>query len=68
MAEDLLFLKEALGQGLEAEPWDKGWARLYISYPLARLDIAEQARFAEALANFVETLEPIRREAVAASF
>jgi hypothetical protein len=65
VAEDLLFLKEALGQGLEAEPWDKGWARLYISFPLARLDRADQKRFAEALATFVETLEPIRREAVA---
>src|SRR5437879_234553 len=37
VADDLLFLKEALGQGLEAEPWDKGWTRLYISYPLERL-------------------------------
>ena len=64
VAEDLLFLKEALGQGLEAEPWDKGWARLYTSYPLARLDAVEQAHVAEAFAKFIETLEPIRREAV----
>ena len=67
LAKDLLFLKEALGQGLEAEPWDKGWARLYISYPLVRLDRPDQERFAEALARFVETLEPIRREAVTTS-
>lgn len=67
VAEDLLFLKEALGHGLEAEPWDKGWARLYTSYPLERLDVAEQARFADAFATFIETLEPIRREALTAS-
>ncbi len=29
VTDDLLFLKEALGHGLEAEPWDKGWTRLY---------------------------------------
>jgi hypothetical protein len=67
VADDLPFLKEALGQSLEAEPWDKGWARLYISYPLSRLERADQERLAEALATFVETLEPIRREAVATS-
>jgi hypothetical protein len=65
VAEDLLFLKEVLGNGLEAEPWDKGWTRLYTSLPLQRLDLAEQSRFAEALSTFIETLEPIRREAAA---
>jgi hypothetical protein len=56
-------LKEVLGNGLEAEPWDKGWTRLYTSLPLQRLDAAEQSRFAEALSTVIETLEPIRREA-----
>jgi hypothetical protein len=56
-------LKEVLGNGVEAEPWDKGWTRLYTSLPLQRLDLNEQARFAEAFATFIETLEPIRREA-----
>jgi hypothetical protein len=64
VADDLLFLKQVLGQGLEAEPWEKGWTRLYLSYPLKRLDRAEQARLVTAFAEFVETLEPIRREAV----
>ena len=66
VADDLPFLKDALGQGLEAEPWDKGWTRLYISYPLERLDSATQTRFAEAFATFIETLEPLRREATEA--
>ena len=66
VADDLPFLKEAIGQGLEAEPWDKGWTRLYISKRLDRLDRAEQDRTAAAFATFIETLEPIRREAVTA--
>jgi hypothetical protein len=66
VSDDLMFLKEALGQGLEPEPWDKGWTRLYLSYPLQRLDPDEQARLAAAFARFIETLEPMRREAVAA--
>jgi hypothetical protein len=66
VADDLPFLKDAIGQGLEAEPWDKGWTRLYISYPLERLGTAEQSRLAEVFATFIETLEPIRREATAA--
>ena len=66
MADDLLFLKEALSHGLEAEPWDKGWTRLYISYPLERLGRDEQTRLAAAFAAFTETLEPIRRDAIEA--
>lgn len=63
---ELLFLKEALGQGLEAEPWDKGWTRLYITYPLERLGPDGVALISDAFATFVEALEPIRREAVEA--
>lgn len=66
VADELLFLKEALGQGLEAEPWDKGWTRLYITHPLDRFGPDEVARISGAFALFVETLEPIRREAVEA--
>jgi hypothetical protein len=67
VADDLPFLKDAIGQGLEAEPWDKGWTRLYVSYPLERLGTTEQSRLAEVFARFIETLEPIRREAAVAS-
>jgi hypothetical protein len=66
VADDLLLLKEAVGQGLEAEPWDKGWTRVYLSYPLEYLGAQEQRDLAAAFASFIETLEPIRREAVEA--
>ena len=66
MTDDLLFLKEAVGQGLEAEPWDKGWTRVYLSYPLDYLGAEQQRELGGAFTVFIEMLEPIRREAVAA--
>jgi len=64
VADDLLFLKHALGNGLEAEPWDRGWTRLYLSYPIERYGPDEQAHLASAFAQFIETVEPVRRDAV----
>jgi hypothetical protein len=66
VADDLPFLKEALGTGLEAEPWDKGWTRLYLTRPVERLGADEQARLAVAFAEFIEVLEPISQEAAEA--
>ena len=66
VADELLFLKEALGQGLEAEPWDKGWTRLYITYPLERLAPDAVPPISAAFATFIETLEPICQEAIEA--
>jgi hypothetical protein len=37
VADDLLFLNEALGQGARAEAWGNDWTRFYISYSLQRL-------------------------------
>lgn len=65
--DELPFLKEALGEGIEAEPWDKGWTRVYLTRPLDRLGPEEQAHLAQAFAALVETLEPIRREAIEAT-
>jgi hypothetical protein len=64
VAEELVFLKAALGDGLEAEPWDKGWCRVYLTLPLEPLLPDYQARLAEQFALLVETLEPLRRDAV----
>jgi hypothetical protein len=63
-ADELPFLKEALGEGIEAEPWDKGWTRVYLTQPLGLLGPAEQARLASRFATLTEMLEPIRREAI----
>ena len=64
VADELPFLKEVLGTGLEAEPWDKGWTRVYLTRPLTRLDPDEQADKATVFAELSETLEPLRREAI----
>ena len=67
VADELPFLKEVLGTGLEAEPWDKGWTRVYLTRPLTRLDPDEQADLAAVFAKLIETLEPLRREAIEAT-
>jgi hypothetical protein len=67
VADELPFLKEVLGTGLEAEPWDKGWTRVYLTRPLTLLDPDEQADLARGFAELIEILEPLRREAMDAT-
>jgi hypothetical protein len=62
--EELLFLKAMLGDGLEAELWDKGWTRVYLTRKLALLAPAEQAPLASQFARFIETVEPLRQAAL----
>jgi hypothetical protein len=65
LIDELPFLKQALGEGLEAEPWDKGWTRVYLTRPLDYLGPDDQSRLAASFAELIEVLEPIRREALA---
>jgi hypothetical protein len=67
VGDELQFLKEVLGNGLEAEPWDKGWTRVYLTRPLTRLDPDEQADLARGFAELIEILEPLHREAMGAT-
>ena len=67
VADELPFLKEAIGAGIEAEPWDKGWTRVYLTRPLTRLDPDEQADLARGFAELTEILEPLGREAIDAT-
>jgi len=67
VADELQFLEEVLGNGLEAEPWNKGWTRVYLTRPLTRLDPNEQADLARGFAELIEILEPLRREAMDAT-
>jgi hypothetical protein len=64
MVDELAFLKATLSERLEAEPWDKGWTRVYLTRPVERLDLAEQAALATAFATFIAILDPLRREAM----
>lgn len=59
VAEEMVFLKAALGDGLEAEPWDRGWARVYLTLPLEPLRPDYCDRLGEQFAALIEALEPL---------
>jgi hypothetical protein len=56
-----LEVRAALGQAPLLEPWDKGWARVYETWPLEG-DRAAAERYGARLAAYVATLEPILRD------
>jgi hypothetical protein len=59
LSRQLLELKARLGQGLDLEPWDKGWVRLYETYPVEVFD-AERTRVTAArLAELITVLWPV---------
>jgi hypothetical protein len=58
----LLEIKLALGIGVELEPWDKGWVRLYETHPLYPLDEARLDEFARRVGEFVGVVQPIYAE------
>ena len=62
-SEELALIKGVLGERTEAEPWDRGWTRVHRVLALEPLDLAFQQRLAEQLAQTIELLEPLRREA-----
>ena len=64
--DEIVWIKAALDERAEAEPWDRGWTRVHRVIPLEPLDEQFQRRLAEQLAQTIELLEPLRREAVEA--
>ncbi len=58
----LFDFKAALGSGVELEDWDRGWVRLYETHPLAPLDEARLAEFAERVGLFICMVQPIYAE------
>jgi len=52
-------IRHHLGPYVEAEPWDRGWAKVFETHPLPPLDEESLARFAQRLALWIQTLEPI---------
>ena len=57
-----LIVAKAVSERFEAEPWDRGWARVYEMLPLEPLDERYLNKVAARLALFVTVLEPLRRE------
>jgi hypothetical protein len=55
----LFEIKATLGEGIEAEMWDRGWTKIYEVYPAAPLTEAYRAAVAGRLAAIMACLHPI---------
>jgi hypothetical protein len=55
----LFEIKDTLGDSLEAEMWDKGWAKVYEVYPEKELTPAFQEEVGHRLATIICCLHPI---------
>jgi hypothetical protein len=58
----LLEIKAELGDGFEAEMWDKGWTKVYETIPLETFDEAYVDRVATRLAQVIVVMQPILEE------
>ena len=61
MLAHLFEVKAELGSSFEAEPWDKGWTKIYEAIPLEPFTDEYLERVAARTAQVVSVLEPIRR-------
>lgn len=55
----VLDFKQALGNGVELEEWDKGWIRLYEAHPLYPLDEPRLDDIARRMGQFIAVVHPI---------
>jgi hypothetical protein len=55
----LFEIKADLGDGFEAEMWDKGWTKVYETIPLEAFDAAYVDRVAARLAQIIVVMQPI---------
>ena len=58
----LIEIHAELGDSIQAEPWDRGWAKVYEVFPDAPLDEAFQTRMANRIVEIVCCLHPILNE------
>jgi hypothetical protein len=55
----LFEIKDALGESIEAEMWDRGWTKIYEVRPSAPLTASYQSQLGSRLAEIISTLHPI---------
>lgn len=55
----LFEIKDALGEQIEAEMWDRGWTKIYEVYPNADLTTDYQQKIGRRLAEIIICLHPI---------
>jgi hypothetical protein len=58
----LFEIKAELGDGFEAEMWDKGWTKVYETFPMETFDEAYVDRVAARLAQVIVVMQPILDE------
>ncbi len=58
----LFEIKAELGDSFEAEMWDKGWTKVYETFPMETFDEAYVDRVAARLAQVINVLQPILDE------
>lgn len=54
----LVEIKATLGPEVEAEPWDKGWAKVYLLAPAPAWTVEQQHSIGQRLAGFIIGLHP----------
>jgi len=62
MLAHLFEIKAELGPSFEAEPWDKGWTKVYETIGLEPFSAEYLERVAVRTAQVIGVLEPIRRD------
>lgn len=62
----LFEIKSRLGAGWEAEPWDRGWTKVYEVWPLEPFNPPYLERVAKRLAESIVVLQPMFEELQAA--
>ena len=62
LSRQMLMIHARLGGRLDLEPWDKGWVRLYETYPVELFDRERVAATAARLAELIAVLWPMCKE------
>jgi len=60
--QHLFEIKAELGDGFEAEMWDRGWTKVYETIPMETFDDAYVVRVAARLAQVIVVMQPILDE------
>lgn len=58
-SQQLIGIHAELGASISAEPWDRGWAKIYDIFPEATLTDSYQLQMAERLAAMIRCFHPI---------
>jgi hypothetical protein len=59
MDRHLIEIRHALGEGVRAEIWDRGWTKVYEIYPDTELTEELANQIAGRLAEFIKVVQPI---------